>query len=285
MLRKTTATLKTLAIASLVLVSSRIFAADESPWLLNTNVTEAAAVRLVHIHYVIVDRFGKVERATDGSAFLLDGQHAITAAHVVREAFEHHEPIMVQVGAMRSGNYLTTAKVERIDFRRDLAMLLVNTYSLIPNPQNAEESLLVPGAPELDKNPARVCSSRVPAGSQYALGGLAKESTGNAGEIEFHWIPQKFDAVLDMTTLPKLTSDSQIPNWNWHPGDPVLVLAVSANEGDSGGAVLSIDGCLMGITSARATIPYHDVSARTVTLAVPISTGDPFLKGTKAGQP
>jgi len=163
-------------------------------------------------------------------------------------------------------------------------MLYVNTYTLAPIPQNPGLYNLVSGAPGLDRSPARICPSRVPAGSEYALGGLAAFSTGNDGSIEFHWAPLKYSSILDVTSLPKLEGQPDVPHWNWKTGDPVIVLGESANEGDSGGAVLSTDGCFMGVTSARVRISYQGIAQRGVTLVAPILPDDPFLRGTKRGQ-
>ncbi|WP_341313496.1 serine protease [Paraburkholderia sp. IMGN_8] len=267
-----------------LLCIAQIAAAEENSLILNEAVVLDNAQRIVHIHYASTDKSGAVDRVTDGSGFLLDGKHAITAAHVIREAQERNEPVIVQVGAGANGNYLTTATVERVDYRRDLAMLYVNTYTLVPIAQNPGRYNLVAGAPVLDRSPARICSSRVPAGSQYALGGLAVSSTGNDSSIEFHWAPVKYSSVLDVTSLPKLEVQPDVPHWNWRTGDPVIVLGESANEGDSGGAVFSTDGCFMGVTSANVRISYQGVEQRGVTLAAPILPNDPFLKGTKRAQ-
>lgn len=257
--------------------------ANENPLVLNEGVVLENAKRLIHIHHVSVNESGIVDTVTEGSGFMLDGHHAITAAHVVRKAAERGEPLIVQVGAKARGNYLTTAKVVDVDYRRDLAMLLVNTYTSDPTAENPGSGPAIPGAPGLDNPPAHICSTRPTAGSSYGLGGLATKSTGNSSAIEVRWAPRKYESVLDVTTLPPLAEKMDVPDWSWQTGDPVIALAWTANEGDSGGAVLSTDGCFMGVASADVSIVYEG-NLRGVTIAAPVLRGDPFLKRANIGQ-
>ncbi|MGA4212525.1 trypsin-like peptidase domain-containing protein [Ralstonia nicotianae] len=273
---------KILAVAGLLGVVSHALASENS-LVLNEGVVLENARRLIHIHHVSVDKSGIVDTVTDGSGFLLDAHHAITAAHVVRKAAERGEPLIVQVGAKARGNYLTTAKVVDVDYRRDLAMLLVNTYTSDPTAENPGTGPVIPGAPGLDNPPARICSTRAPAGSSYGLGGLATKSTGNSSAIEVRWAPRKYESVLDVTTLPPLAERMDVPDWSWQTGDPAIVLEWTANEGDSGGGVFSTDGCFMGVASADVVIMYEG-NPRGVTIAVPVLQGDPFLKSANLGQ-
>ncbi|KAJ3472820.1 hypothetical protein NLI96_g13244 [Meripilus lineatus] len=227
--------------AAVVLACAALSALADTPVYLPESAVREDGPRIIHIHYPVFNAKKEVVEVIDGSGYLLDRHHAITAAHVIRQADKSKQPLIVQVGMLPGHNYLTTAHIERIDYRRDLAVLDVGTYTL------SAETVVPHG-------PAKICTSRPAADSHYASGGVSPTSGGSVGSIEARWVPTLFGTVLDGDTLPRLPKPPTDANWTWREGDPVLILQNVAAPGDSGGAIFEADGCFAGVTSATVQI-------------------------------
>jgi hypothetical protein len=252
-------------VATLALTCTTLSAFADTPVYLPETAVLEDAPRIIHIHYPVFNAKKEVVAVIDGSGYLLDNRHAITAAHVIREADQSRQPLIVQVGMLPPHDYLTTAYIERIDYRRDLAVLDVDTYTL------STETVAPHG-------PARICTSRPAPDSHYASGGVSPTSGGSAGSIEARWAPTLLGTVLAGETLPRLPKPPTFTNWTWREGDPVLILETVAAPGDSGGAIFEADGCFAGVTSAAVQINRDDYEEG-VTIAVPIAKDDPILEG------
>ncbi|MFM0111700.1 trypsin-like peptidase domain-containing protein [Paraburkholderia nemoris] len=224
--------------------------------------------RIIHIHYPLFNADNTLSGLVDGSGFMLDAHRALTAAHVVRDAASAHLTLIVQVGALANRtNYLTTAHVLAIDSTRDLAMLWVDAGNFV-------------GRPTLADTHAKICDNPPKGGSRYLVGGTADSSTGSAGAIEKIWRPLPFeDVTVDLSRVPKLDpAFTQQHRLHWKEGSPVIALGSEANPGDSGGAVLSMTGCLWGIVSSDVQVAEPVDSHLGMTFAEPIAPADPFLK-------
>lgn len=224
--------------------------------------------RVIHIHYPVFNADSTLSGLVDGSGFMLDANRALTAAHVVRDAASAHLPLIVQVGALPNRtNYLTTARVLAIDGTRDLAMLWVNSGNFA-------------GHPTLTAPDAKVCEDAPKGGSQYIVGGTADLSTGSAGAVEKIWLPSPFENVtVRLSRVPPLDpAFTQQHRLHWKVGSAVIALETEANPGDSGGAVLSMTGCLWGIVSSDVQVAEPVDGHLGMTFAEPIVPTDPFLK-------
>ena len=219
--------------------------------------------RIVALTVPVKNKDGQVVRFTHGSGYMLTEHLAITAAHVVHE-IDVGAPMVVQVGALRLGtNYVTTARLQKLDTRRDLALITVDTGVMDLRTR-------------LDVGSARVCDQPPVAGSKYLVGGMSDRSTGDT-DIERHWEPNIFEPVLRTTAAPETLDNDQLGYWR--KGDPVILTGANANPGDSGAAVLKLDGCLMGVVSKNAfvKVPVDDRYLGPMFI-VPIRPNDPFLK-------
>ncbi|MDR6394827.1 serine protease [Herbaspirillum seropedicae] len=230
---------------------------------LSNDLTIEIGKRLIVIQYPIKGEDGQVTGRVDGSGYLLDEHHAVTAAHVVRAAANN--TLIIQVGGLALGtNYLTTGRVLKIDPKRDLAMVWVDTI-----PFNSPYVV--------HEEKAQICKERPPANSGYLLGGLAVSSTGSQGSIERRWNPFSSPdrKVLNVQRVPEFVTDQPV---HWRVGMSVVALSGSPNHGDSGAAILSTSGCVFGVVSSVMTLkkPAEGLYSG-VAFGEPLLQDDPLL--------
>jgi hypothetical protein len=241
-------------------LAPRCIAQDMEP---SEAVTLDVGKRIIALTVPVKDESGVLVRLVHGSGYMLDEHRAITAAHVVRD-LHVGDSLVAQVGALRLGtNYVTTARLLRFDARRDLAIIEVDTGVMDLRAR-------------LDVGSANICDHPPAPGSKYLVGGMSDNSTGNTG-IERYWRPDVFEPILSPESAPE-TSERD-PLGYWHSGDPVILSGENASPGDSGAAVLKLDGCLMGIVSKNAfvKVPVDDRYLGPMFI-VPIQSNDSFLK-------
>ena len=221
--------------------------------------------RVITIRYVRPDRMAH----ETGSGFLIDEDHALTAAHVVADLPKNF-PIVVQVGVLpreweveglKRQRYLTTATVDAIDYARDLARLKLHS---VVGPFKK----------------VSVCSERPSTDTKFLLASTGEKSNGSSDPMLVgQWLPQWRHPLTDIDQFPGNAPGISAPTgMQLRVGDPVVTLGFSANEGDSGAALISERGCIFGIVSNKTNILTPDQITLGVTIATPIGPNEPLLQ-------
>jgi hypothetical protein len=241
-----------------------------------------ASKRIISITYPGLNNKGEMG-IHGGSGYMLDAHRAITAAHVVYQAYKEKNPVAVQIGAAgTNADYLTMARVIKIDAKRDLAILWVDA---IDKPASA-----------LDNPNASICKEGIKRGDNYIIAGTSREDAVDVVHQVWRYPPDReIKQALGTMPLPELKADRSTVGLgdatykknmfagvdfarNWKSGDEAIILPESVDPGYSGSGVISSSGCLAGIVSAISPLKEPLDNVKTITIAVPISYDDQFLR-------